>query len=299
MTPSKNLILICIIVFLASPHFLQAQGSRVPYDLGRPDEEFILPSVLYEISGNALLNLHTMVCIQDQKGKLFFYDLVEKTITKQIGFAKDGDVEDLTLVGNTAWALKSNGKLYSINSFENEAIMKVTDYKTPLSKANNCEGLCYDPVDEALLIACKGIPSSKNYFVDDNYRAIYKFDLKRKTFIEKPAYLIDLNKLIELLTIHKLEKGNTISFPEELKDFKFEPSAITIHPITKEIWVMASVGKAIAILDRKGEIRDFVHLDRKILRQPEGMTFSPGGTLYISSEGAGGYGKILKFEMKY
>jgi len=50
------------------------------------------------------------------------------------------------------------------------------------------------------------------------------------------------------------------------------------------------------ILNPKGEIEDLIPLDPKIFRQPEGICFSPNGDLYISSEGKGKSGYILKFD---
>ena len=38
-------------------------------------------------------------------------------------------------------------------------------------------------------------------------------------------------------------------------------------------------------------------LDEKLFRQPEGICFSPEGDMYISNEGQGGKGYILKFNI--
>jgi uncharacterized protein YjiK len=61
---------------------------------------------------------------------------------------------------------------------------------------------------------------------------------------------------------------------------------------------MAAKGRAIIVLNRKGEIVAYQPLEKDILPQPEGMAFAPDGTLYISSEGGEGSGKIMRFEMK-
>ena len=52
------------------------------------------------------------------------------------------------------------------------------------------------------------------------------------------------------------------------------------------------------VLSTKGEMLAMISLDPKIFLQPEGICFSPDGSLYIASEGAGLQGAILKFEPK-
>jgi uncharacterized protein YjiK len=39
-----------------------------------------------------------------------------------------------------------------------------------------------------------------------------------------------------------------------------------------------------------------IKLNPKIFRQPEGICFSPDGTMYIASEGDGMEGTLLKFK---
>ena len=297
MKLSKSLSLLFFVMILVTQIPMMAQINQTQYNLSQPVETQILPAVLNEISGITLQNTQTMICVQDELGEIFFYHLGQKKIGKHFAFAKDGDFEDVALAGNEAWVLKSNGKLYCIKSFEDASKMKMQEFNTPLTKENNCEGLCYDPVENVLLIACKGIPATKNYYVGEGKRAVYKFDLKTKTFIQKPAYLIDLIKITEFLTKLNPGAGNKISIQQKKKDVVFEPSAIAVHPTTKEIWVMASTGKSIIVLNRKGEILAVEHLDKNVFPQPEGMAFAPDGTLYISSEGDGDSGKLMKFEM--
>ena len=76
----------------------------------------------------------------------------------------------------------------------------------------------------------------------------------------------------------------------------FQPSGIAIHPLTGEIFIISSVGKLLIILDRYGKVLDVKELDPVIFRQPEGICFSPEGEMYISNEGQGGEGYVLKFK---
>jgi uncharacterized protein YjiK len=294
----KSIYFISFAAVVVSCQTLPAQKSSLPYNFSKPDQIFILPAVLKEISGNDLLNNQVMICIHDEVGELFFYDLIAKKVTKSVAFAGAGDFEDITLAGNVAWTITSDGRLYWISSFEDASKNSLKEYKTSLSAANNCEGLCHDAVSNVLLIACKASPATQNNFVPEGFRAIYAFDLKTKTFIQKPVYLIDLFKIQEFPAAKEPASFKKTPKHEKKKDIKFEPSAIAVHPVSGEVWVMAAKGRAIIVLNRKGEIVAYQPLEKDILPQPEGMAFAPDGTLYISSEGGEGSGKIMRFEMK-
>ena len=77
----------------------------------------------------------------------------------------------------------------------------------------------------------------------------------------------------------------------------FKPSGIAIHPIDGEVYIISSVGKLLIILNRSGKVQNVIELDPKIFRQPEGICFSPKGDMFISNEGQGGKGYILKFKI--
>lgn len=260
-----------------------SQDYKFPYNLNRPDEKYILPNQLQEISGNLILNDRIMICIQDEEGDLFFYDLMEKRIIKRVDFGKDADYEDLTLAGDIVYVLRSNGTIYELENWDNKEDIVVTEYKTRLSKKNNCEGLCYEPDKNALLIALKGEPEADEEQDFDGFKAIYRFDLEKKKVKKRPAYLIELKQIKEV----KKQSG----------DIRFQPSALAIHPITDKIYVLASVGKAIVVMNRAGELLHYVKLNKWLFVQPEGISFAPDGTLYISSEGGGGNGTIMEFKM--
>ena len=259
------------------------QDYKFPYNLDKPGEKYILPPVLEEISGIVLLNGHIMICIQDEEGDLFFYDLVDQRIIKRVGFGKDADYEDLALAGDIIYVLRSNGTIYELENYDNMEDIVVKEHKTRLSKKNNCEGLCYDPVKNALLIALKGEPEVNEEQDFDGFKAIYRFDIEKKKVKNKPAYLIELKQIQEV--------------KKQSADIRFQPSALAIHPITDEVYVLASVGKAIVVMDHAGELLHYVKLDKRLFVQPEGISFAPDGTLYISNEGDGGSGTIMEFGM--
>jgi len=75
----------------------------------------------------------------------------------------------------------------------------------------------------------------------------------------------------------------------------FQPSGLAIHPFNDEIYVISATPGMLVVIDRSGDVRNILPLDKHIFRQPEGICFSPDGDLYISNEGKNGRGNILKF----
>jgi uncharacterized protein YjiK len=294
----KNNFIFNFIIFVSISTGLSAQPD-FPYDLDNPVKKIYLPSILEEVSGQALVNEEIIIFIQDEEGDLFFYNLKEERLIKRVDFGKDADYEDVALVGDQVYVLRSNGKLYRLKHYDDEEEIKTKEIETRLSKKNNCEGLCYDPVEKRLLIALKGDPEVDDDQDFDGYKAIYAFDFEKEKVSKSPAYLIELKKIKDLENASLYEKWShrIAETFEESGDIRFQPSAIAIHPITDQIYILASVGKALVVMDRSGKLVSVQQLDKWKFVQPEGIAFGADGTLYISSEGDGGNGNLMIFEM--
>jgi uncharacterized protein YjiK len=275
-------------------------GDSFPYDLNKPDERYFLPKYLTEISGIAYYKENKILCEQDQNADIYVFNLNKKEIVNKYNFGKNGDYEDIAVVGKTVYILRSDGKIFEVEEFDSEN-RKVTEHKTPLSNNNNTEGLAYDKSSSSLLIACKGSPAiyKKNQY--SGYRAIYRFDLGKMKLREEPDFLIDLARPESYMNekIFKKYSGRSdLSYKLLRNSTSLMPSGLTFHPFSDEIYLISSVGKILVVLNRQGKVLDFQDLDSKIFVQPEGICFSPEGDLFISSEGKGGQGYILKFKLK-
>ena len=77
---------------------------------------------------------------------------------------------------------------------------------------------------------------------------------------------------------------NTIDSSMKLKKIKFKPSAAAINPLTHELFILASVNKMLVIADTNGNVKHSYLLRPSIYKQPEGIAFTPSGTLLISNE---------------
>ncbi|MEO9849595.1 MAG: SdiA-regulated domain-containing protein [Reichenbachiella sp.] len=258
------------------------------YDLQKPDAKYFLPYVLEEISGMTYYKPGIIACIQDEDGKVFFYNHKERELENTVRFEGSGDYEGIATDGKKIYVAESNGNIYKFELKSKGKIHKLKKYNTALKKNNDAEGLAYDPITDQLFIACKGDAGIRGE--KKKGRAIYRFDLDKKEIKNKAAFNISRDDIKAYLEENK-------DFEYEANRINFKPSGIALHPINDHFYIIASIGKLLLITDRKGHIKGSMPLDPRLLGQPEGICFAPNGDLFISSEGQGDKGYILKFNM--
>ena len=271
-----KILILCVTLFYACEPKKKVQSEsetatiqnvNLPYDFENPSEKYDLPDKLKEISGLSYYKKNQLVCVNDEQGKIFIYDLNKKKIIDKIPFGKDGDYEGVEVVGDEVFVLKSDGKLKGFKI--GEAFEREIDCSEP--EVLEYEGLGYDPKSKYLLLVAK----ERKKDVDDK-KMIYAYDFDRKILFKH------------------------IAIPEEQvkdeangKDFK--PSGIAVHPQTGQVFIIASSGKKLLVLSGKGQKEALISLNPNVFEQPEGICFSPDGQLFIASEGKKGEGYILSF----
>lgn len=258
--------------------------DSLPYNLESPSLTINLVSnELQEISGiGPADSAGVYVAIADERGEVFFIDgNGGGLVTHRILFREKGDFEGIEMVGKTIWALKSDGDLFEITDWKKSA-PTVKEHKTPLKKSDDAEGLAYDHRRKSLLLACKGDPDS-SYL-----RKIYAFNLVSKQLEEPAAYTINPQEVNRLVPYSGTEKHDY-----------FSPSGIAIHPFSQDLYIVSTALKRLVVLDyQTGRIKFARRLDKKILPQPEGVSFDGAGNLLISSEGKQGEGLMLRFDLQ-
>jgi uncharacterized protein YjiK len=264
------------------------------YYMDDPDEVITVPEDLEEISGICLIDSVSMAAVQDELGIIYILDLPDGKIKKTIDFAGPGDYEDIALVRGALYVLKSNGTLYEIKEYDSDHPL-TRIFNTRLRTKNNCEGLAYDPEQDALLIACKGSPSIEKKNPYKGYRAVYRFSIEKGDVGDDPFLLIAIRAIPVTLQRDWYERLS-VRLANRLDpngSILFQPSGIAVHPLTGQLYILAHVGKLLVVADRDGSILQAIALQPKLFRQPEGICFDPGGTLYIASEGNASDGIIL------
>ncbi|RRO14016.1 SdiA-regulated domain-containing protein [Flavobacteriaceae bacterium 14752] len=276
----KNLLGLKIIIFLCvalistllifKDVILGKEQEKYQYKLTK---EWILPNELNEISGMVHWDKHRLICVQDEDGYLFVYNLKTKSIEKRIKFGPGGDYESVTKVNETVYVLRSDGKLFEINNVFGEKAVKT--YQPKLKEKYNFEGLHYDSAQNRLLLAPK-FKLKK----DKNTKPIFGFDLANQKFIDKPIYQLNLND--------KIFKNH----PE------FMPSALTVNPRNEDFYMLDGRHMRLLILDSAFNPKTIYKLNEAELPQAEGLAFYKD-KLYISTESDQGVAQhIYEIELK-
>lgn len=271
-------------------------GFVLPYDLVAPVQVCKLPGELEEVSGLGYMNSGNLALIQDEKGKIYSYDFSNCEVEDDWKFARGGDYEGIEIIEDTAWTVTSDGTLYKVVDFGTKD-GTTQKFKTALTDQNDVEGLGYIASKNQLLLACKAAPylRAKQY---KGKRAVYAFNTQTEKLSTDPYLLVNLAEIDS-----RKHEDAFLRFSRQLAEafegtgsLHFQPSGIAEHPITHDLYVIASVGKLLLIFDSDKQLIAMHPLSKRLFKQPEGLCFSPKGDMYISNEGKGGKATILQFQ---
>ena len=285
--------------------FIQAQSNHSTYSINEPLRTLELSPELIEVSGLTFSPNSEHICaINDEEGIIYFLNKKTGQIERTVKFNGQGDYEGIETVGEKIYIIKSTGTIFEVSDLE-KAPVSSKKSKYILKKPNDSEGFAFDEKNNRLLVACKSAPCLHSHCTLDacnSKRAIYALDLITNKFLPDPIFKIDLVELQNFIKNNKTgeEKTKLAKFIK-LKDniIPFHPSALAIHPMTNDIYILSSKGKTMMVLDSTGKIIGMEKLDKKIHTQPEGIVFDKDGTMYISNEGKkGGNGTISIFDPK-
>ena len=270
----RNLLIVLLFAGLAgtSPLGIGAQPASAPfpYALDAPELLAAMPDELQEISGLAFDGDY-LLAIEDEHGVVYRLDAATGEVKDRIAFWEDGDYEGIALVGSDVWVTKSNGRLYRIRGAGTDG-QEVTEFNNWLKGENDVEGLTYDPAGNRLLLACKDDPKGNGMAKENRY--VFAFDLATGELGKEAAYTIP-------------------------REDDFAPSSLAIHPQTGQLFLTSSVGKQLLVAKPGGGIETVRKLDKRYFPQPEGLCFSPDGTLYISTEARDGEpGRIYRLPLR-
>lgn len=285
MKPLIFFLVILFVVFSKNSYSIQNYDGK-DSNGNKPDEKvtilvkWFLPDVLKEISGICWIDEQRIACVQDEIGTIFIYNILNAEIESRIPFGEPGDYESITKSENTYYVLRADGRIFEIRTSPSKKV-SVNQYEIPLDKSLDFEGIFYDKIKKTLLFTFK----EADPFTNSNKRGIYVFDPVKKVVGKKPVYEIDLSD-------SALKKKDDDDEKELYK--KFLPSDLAINPITSDIYITDGVNCSLLILDKTGKLKSYFKLDKDDFPQPEGITFSAKGDLYISTEGVKKSGAILK-----
>lgn len=242
--------------------------EKSPYSFLEPTKIIDLPDIIREVSGISLVNDSIMYCVQDELGIAFKYNLISEKIENLIRFTDIGDFEDIVVWQNTISILRSDGAIFQLNESNFNGVCQPRLLST---NSLNIEGLTYDLNSGRYLMVSKDMPIEGNPLE----RTIYAF-----------KNLEDQTQLIQTINVNDIKSFIEINYPGlDLQYFQFNPSAIAVHPLTQEIYILSATNRMLVVYEN-GNIKNVYPLPSEIYYKPEGLTFASNGTLYISSEGA-------------
>lgn len=244
-----------------------------------------LPEELVEISGlSPWIKEGELLSVQDEDGKIFIVNAKTGKITNDFKFGKDRDYEGIARKGNSIFVLERDGDIHHVEYQEGVKEFDANKLETAFSYRNDTEGICYDSETGNLLIVPK--EQELNPAESEPSRhGVYSYNLESGDMMPQPSYFID-----------EFAVGEVVYGKH--KPFHLKPSGVAVDPITKDIYVIASVGNILVVINRESEIKQIELLKEKTFKQPEGICFDTQGNLYISSEGRGGKGVIASFTRK-
>jgi hypothetical protein len=253
----------CGLAFFSACSSKSNYPSPPGYDLTKPIV-YPLPTSLDEISGVVYYPKDSSVfAIQDEKGWLFKIHLTSPLKIEKWKFSNSGDYEDVALVDSTFFVLRSKGVIEKFKFLSADS-MELQSFKVPEEAKNEFETLYYDSSLNRLFLICKDCEDDKKKQVSS-----WTFDPVANSF--SSGFTIETSKIREQLN---------------QKDQKLKPSAAAINPLTGELFVLASVNKALVILNKDHTVKNCYKIDPNLFRQPEGIAFTPKGGLIISNEAA-------------
>jgi len=274
-------------------------NSKFAYNFDAPNEKFKLPKALKEISGLTCYKDKWLAAVQDEKGAIYLIDMNTGKTEDVIEFSADGDYEGIACVKDIFYTLRADGVLFQIKNWkgkQKKVRTKVID--TNLGERNDTEGLTFDPLNNQLLIACKASPIIGKK--ESGSRAVYAYDLKKNKFDVEPTFLLSRKAFKKYIKENLKENPSYKLYLKEIKkakkEFLLKPSAIAVHPVSNDFYVLSAAGNSLIVLDRSFNIKHLERLDANRFEQPEGLAFNSKGDLFISSEGLKKKARIYKFD---
>lgn len=254
-------------LFGCKPAMKSANAQPAVYDFTKA-EKFNMPESLLEISGIAFnaYDPETVYAIQDEEGRLFSLKWGIKKATS-IKFGPRGDYEDLAILNNQVYVLKSSGDIYSfpLDMELGDVSDSTAQWDDFLPKAEY-ESLYADEAAHILYVLTKSGGKKKKNTLG------YKINVDKTT------------KQLGTITEFSLDQDAIEAMGYKLKS-GLKVSALSQHPKTKEWYILSSAEKLLVVANPDWQIKKVYDLDASTFNQPEGIAFDKDLNLYISSEG--------------
>lgn len=259
------MVLLLFIIALTQCNHKKVIYTPLGYNITQP-QTISLGSKLDEISGICWVSDSLMLANNDESGRIFAINLanLKDLEYRNFKFGEKGDYEDIVKVDSAIYLLVATGKIVRVTGFQNEDSVKSEVVAELPGIQNEFESLYYDQEVNSLIMLCKDCHKEKN-----RIRSAYRFDLSRNELIDSPYYQIQVDQ------IRKITENN---------EADFRPSAAAVNPRDGKVYIVSSIGKLMVVINKKGKVEQAFGISGIMFPQPEGITFSDNGDMYISNE---------------
>jgi len=265
--------IVTLVIVLAGIVYAIYEMNDYDFDDAEKSYEIVntweLPSELNEVSGIVFNENEEMVCVQDEDGILFIYDLKAQKIKATHKFSYAGDYEALTFLNNTYWIAESSGRLIAVDELPTND-QKLEGSQLEFEYRNNIEGIAATSAGK-LWITVK----EKNLDNSSGYKGVYEYDPQTKELRREPVLKIRYDD-------PKFERLKTHN-PRKL----LRPSDLAIHPVSGHLYILDAEFQKVVITNSLGEVLSIHLLDPAEFEQPEGIAFSKNGRIFIANERVG------------
>lgn len=277
---ATSIFLILIVVL----GYLPSCAQDGPF--GQPDELWTLAPELEEISaltftaGDSLL-----LCLHDERGLVYGLDPTSGQILRTWKVAGKGDFEGIEMADSVLFLLRSDGTLFATR-WDNGPGDVITEIPTGFPEGTDVEGLGYDQASRLLLLGIKDF-SQDTLQAQDPVKGWVYWNLAESRPQEQVCGLTpDSLQAAIMGQLDDRVRAKLLKWLDnEDGHYPLGPSGITVHPRTREIWMISSRGKLLMVFSSDGDFHRVYALNANIMPQPEGIAFNRKGDLFISSEG--------------
>jgi uncharacterized protein YjiK len=200
----------------------------------------------------------------DEQATIYQVDPAEGTILKEFSLGVpvlDGDFEGIAIVGDRFFLINHQGLLLEFTEGADDESVSFRGVDTGLSNRCEVEGLAFEPATQALVAACKTVPSR-----DEDFIVLYRIRLSDLS-VESEPLRVPLGEL------------DTVGLPS-----RFAPSGVAVDPEVGTLILISARQEAILEITGTGEVVSAFRLGSRRHPQPEGISFLPDRTLLLADE---------------
>jgi uncharacterized protein YjiK len=234
------------------------------------DARWELPAALREVSGLAATTDGRVFAHGDERALIVELDVRRQRVAKTFSMGRQavpGDFEGLAVAEDRFWLVTSDGILYESGEGADGAHVPFRAYDTGVGAMCEVEGLAYDPVATALLLACK----EPRVRALRGMVAIFTWSIPRRALVSRGGLRMRADSLARRAGVST-----------------FHPSGIERDPTTGHWLLIAAREHAVVEITPTGRVVASAALSRRRHRQAEGIAVASDLTLLIADEAAGG-----------